>query len=240
MHRKELSCLDVSGFSLPLLPAYYPSRIKLVRLTCWLPGLVLPIQQTAQDLPYSLKVFGAFQVASSWFPFRIQGTCSYPWCLQCRLLVAHYPQLYFFDFLPSLCYHLTTFLSSLMLFFFFNHDRHTWSSKIFCKNNCKSFDGDNLANAKLINWLKWMIVNIRTWRLSNFRLFWYTIVYMNPSHRGGPLRRWSGYFCDASAMCAQSTGCIANCVWKTKQCHLAQNLTAITLFYIICYLSIIR
>lgn len=27
MHRKELSCLDVSGFSLPLLPAYYPSRI---------------------------------------------------------------------------------------------------------------------------------------------------------------------------------------------------------------------
>lgn len=123
---------------------------------------------------------------------------------------------------------------------FFNHDRHTWSSKIFCKNNCKSLEGDNLANAKVINWLKWTIVNIRTWRLSNFRLFWYTIVYMNPSHRGGPLRRWSGYFCDTSAMCAQSTGCIANCVWKTKQCHQAQNLTAITLFYIICYLSIIR
>lgn len=68
MQGKALSCLYVSGFSLLLWLAYYPTRVtddrQGIGVDCL--DVVLPIQLTPKNLPYSLLVFGGcnFLVAS--------------------------------------------------------------------------------------------------------------------------------------------------------------------------------
>lgn len=69
MHVKKPSCLNVSGFYLVLWPTDYHSRVSDGRqgagVDC--PDLVLPIQLTPQDLPYSLQIFGGCRFPSSLF-----------------------------------------------------------------------------------------------------------------------------------------------------------------------------
>ena len=60
MHREELLRLDISGLYLLLGPAYNASGVSDDRQGVGVDSsdLVLPIQLTLQDMPYSLDVFG--------------------------------------------------------------------------------------------------------------------------------------------------------------------------------------
>lgn len=60
MHGKEFSCLDVSVFCLLRWPADDPNRVSDDRYCVVVdsPDLVLPVQLTPQDKPYSLQLFG--------------------------------------------------------------------------------------------------------------------------------------------------------------------------------------